>query len=87
MTTQLTDSDIQEILDRNNLEISFNEKTGKHELYRLAGIAKRKLSTSQFKTPLIASARTIDRNRFKPEPAWSCELSSRPLWVKGTIWE
>lgn len=60
---QLTDSDIQDILCRNKLEITFNETTRKHELHQIYGTRKLKLSASQFKTPLIASAKMIDKRR------------------------
>lgn len=60
---QLTDKDIQEMLDRNNLEITFNEKTKKWELHRIVGARKLKLGSCEYKTALLASVKTIDRNK------------------------
>jgi hypothetical protein len=61
--SQLTDKDIQEMLDRNNLEITFNEKTKKWELYRIVGVRKLKLGSCEYKTALLVSVKTIDRNK------------------------
>jgi hypothetical protein len=62
-TEQMTDAEIQSILDRNNLFISYNEKTKEHELFRKVGKRQLRLSACKYKTALIVSARTIDRNR------------------------
>jgi len=67
MTTQespqLTDFDIQEMLDRNSLRISFNAETSKHELYRVLGVRTLKLASCEFKTPLFVTVKTIDSKR------------------------
>ena len=64
-STQLTDTDIQEMLDRNKLQISFNAETSKYELRQVVGARTLKLKSCQFKTPLIVTARTIDVQRSR----------------------
>lgn len=64
MSEQLSNGSIQEILDRNSLTLSFNLETNNYELHRnLRGGRKLKMGTCIYQTPLIAKARTIDRNR------------------------
>ena len=64
-STQLTDTDIQEMLDRNRLQISFNAETSKYELRRVFGARTLYLKSCQFKTPLIVAVRMIDTQRSR----------------------
>lgn len=64
---QVSDSDLQALLDRNHLFIEFNAKSGKFELRRkvvVKGAARSIFLTAcEFRTPLIVAARQIDERR------------------------
>lgn len=64
-STQLTDSEIQEMLGRNGLQLSFNAETSKYELRQMRGGKTIDMKSCQFKTPLIATARLFDLQRSK----------------------
>ena len=62
---QLTDKDIQDILDRNNWVISINDRTGKHELRGKLGSKTYFIKSAEFKTALLVAIREVDANKQK----------------------
>ena len=63
--TPLTNSEIQEMLDRNRMQISFNPRTSKYELRQMRGGKTIDVVSSQFKTQLITTVRLFDLQRSK----------------------
>ena len=64
-STPPTDTEIQEMLDRNRMQISFNSRTSKYELRQMRGGKTLDLKSCQFKTPLITTVRLFDLQRSK----------------------
>jgi len=61
MTKQMTDAEIKSMLDRNGLYITFSTEKQKYELFQKVGKHSLFMASCEYQTPLIASARNIDK--------------------------